>query len=118
MMTNEQLNSLIETVSDELLKRGFKVKLNIQKILPDGKIKIVSDDFQTTPVLYKRIYIEAAGQIKSEEQKNSLGKDIVRHSISFALYAKVESFSGGSNGINLFPLTLVCFNNDDRVKIV
>lgn len=115
-MTDEQINALTEIVGDELLKRGFQVKLTTS-VLSDGRIKIVSDNFQTTPVLYKRIYIEAKGKIKSEDKKDSLGRDVVRNEVCLALHARVELFSGGSNGIDLFYLNLVWFNDDDRIKV-
>lgn len=116
MITDEQLNAITEIVSDELLKRGFQVKLTTN-VLPDGRMKIMSNNFQTTPVLYKKIYIEAKGKIKSEDKKDSLGRGIVRHEVCLALHARVELFSGGSNGIDLFYLNLVWLNNDDRIKV-
>lgn len=37
--------------------------------------------------------------------------------LCLALHARVELFSGGSNGIDLFYLNLVWFNDDDRIKV-
>lgn len=110
-MTQEQIKALTEIVSDELLKRGFIVKLDAS-VSSLGRIKITSDNFQTTPVLYKKLYIEGGGQIKSEV----LGEDDIKYSVCLRFNVRVETFSGGYNGTDLFYLNLSWFNDYDRIK--
>lgn len=94
-MKESTINQLAEIIRTELLKRGIIVSVSGKK----GKkgIEFTSSDFQTTPVLFKRISINA--WVTERDQEENWG-----HEALVFVHANYELFEGGSNGIDLFNI--------------
>lgn len=69
MITETLLQNIADKISDELLKRGFNTPISITE--EDGRLWIKSEPFQTTPVLFKSLYISADSSNKRKCNKLS-----------------------------------------------
>lgn len=116
-MTPEQIKVVEEIISDELLKRGFFVNVMVEEDVKNKMLKITSSTFQTVPVLFKKLYIEGWGKIRSEEFEGRRESTVIRHSVYLSFDARVETFSSGCNGIELFGLWLTWFNDDKKISV-
>lgn len=107
----EQIAKLIQI---ELLKRGFIVNV-VCVPKGDNDFKVKTTSFQTSPVLFKNVWIESDYAIFSEgtsEKGNKYTDYFVR------LSAKFELFGGGTNGCELFTMEFRKFENWDSVKVL
>lgn len=114
-MTWELIDNLKELLRDELLKRGINVNLTVTS--KGDKITISSSDFQTTPVLYKRLYITTTGVVTKEEVDKG-GSSFIRYSLPLRVHAKVETFGGGTNGIELFFIKPVWLEGRNEIYLL
>lgn len=114
-MTPELVDNLKELLRDELLKRGINVALTATS--SKDKVTISSSDFQTTPVLYKRLYIKTTGVITKEEVDKG-GSSFIRYSLPLRVYARVETFNGGTNGIELFFIKPVWLEGRNEIYLI
>jgi len=96
-LTKETIESIEEKLNLELLKRGFpnvKVEQHCE-----NRLIAESEEFQTTPVIFKSIRVEDFdGGFTVEE-------DLIH--IWIRLHARYEKFSGGTNGTNIIEFRAV-----------
>ncbi len=122
-LTPQRLDTIKQTISVELLKRGFLSPITItEEVGRYPLIKVVSESFQTTPVIMKSLKISNSnGNIQEEtktRQKHNGDKfEETIYKIWIPVHVDYEHFDGGSNGCNLFTLTGWVSNGDfdDRI---
>ena len=107
--TEKQRESLKELIQTELLKRGFTAKIKTFEETERNNrafIEFETESFQTTPVIFKDIKITNFSS--SIEEERVVRDDKTSYNVKrFWIQVNVSysSFSGGSNGENLFDLT-------------
>lgn len=107
----EQISEIIRV---ELLKRGFIVDVTCTPT-KDNSFKVKTTSFQTTPVLFKEVWIES-WNVFVEEKENDKGVKYIDYNIS--IHVCYEHFDGGRNCCNLFSITLRSFENWNRISIL
>lgn len=105
---------IAELIRIELLKRGFIVDV-ICTPTKDNSFKVKTTSFQTTPVLFKNVWIED-WSVSCEEKTNDKGDKYFEYYVS--LYAFYERFDEGKNGCPVLYITFRKFEDWDRVRIV
>lgn len=105
MDTYEQIAELIRI---ELLKRGFIVDVTC---IPtrDNHMRVKTTSFQTTPVLFKEVWIESSNAFFSENQKEN-GYKYTDYYVSLSVCYK--HFDDGRNGCNLFTIEFRKFSSN------
>ncbi len=106
------LTTVAENISTELIKRGFPSVTASQDTRETRypRIDIVSEKFNTTPVIMKSIQIDNFGgaistrteEYISKENDKSVIKEREIISIWIDVHVSYEHFSGGTNGTALF----------------
>lgn len=114
-LSTEAIANITEAVRVELLKRGVVVNLtgDIVERPSCNRLELVSNNFQTTPVIMKEIRIEASFSIfyPSDAKEGEKAPLTVAGRVGVAY----THFSGGSNGTELFTFRTVihkdnCYN--------
>lgn len=108
------LEQIREIIRIELLKRGFIVDVTCTPT-KDNSFKVKTTSFQTTPVLFKEVWIES-WNVFVEEKENDKGVKYTDYNISIQVC--YEHFDSGRNGCNLFSIALRSFENWNRVSIL
>lgn len=108
------LRQISEIIRIELLKRGFTVDV-ICTPTKDNSFKVKTSSFQTTPVLFKDVWIES-WNVFVEEKENDKGIKYTDYCVS--LNVCYYHFDDGRNGCNLFSMTLRSIENYDRISIL
>lgn len=114
-MTQGLIETIKEKISDELLKRGIDVTIDVTE--EDGKVWIKSSPFQTMPVLFKKLYIETYSSIVTEQAKNSKGEEFTRRRLPLSMDVKTEYFDNGFNGLTLFCMELFWIDGSNIVRV-
>lgn len=109
----ETLEQIAELIRIELLKRGFIVDVTCTPT--ENSFKVKTSSFQTTPVLFKEVWIES-WSVFVDEKENDKGVKYTNYQITMEVC--YEHFDGGRNGCNLFTMNLRSFENWDRVMVV
>lgn len=105
---------IAELIRIELLKRGFIVDVTCKSI-NDGVFKVKTTEFQTTPVLFSKVWLESTIARYSELESDK-GVKYTDYYISLDVY--YEHFDGGRNGCSLFKIRFRKFDGWDRVRII
>lgn len=98
--TPEQRMIITQEIEKALTRRGFHVSIRIQEELAQIKtrniLKVESDEFQTTPVLFESIRIEnfSSGFFEHEKKRGFI----------IQIHAMYKHFNGGQNGVELFTI--------------
>lgn len=110
-ITQLALDTIKETIKIELLKRGFLAPIEVS--VEQGNypaIKVKSESFQTTPVIFKNVWISNfGGSVKNETITRRKHNDeqyeaqIARFWID--VHVGYEHFDLGSNGCKLFGIS-------------
>jgi hypothetical protein len=120
-LTREQLDSFKERVSEELTKRGFHVTLEVneERCKYDGESKIIitSNNFQTVPVLFKKLAIVNFNTSVKKQPINEIfgdgdGDCFV---VDVGVYVGYEHFDVGSNCSQLFHIHCVFMGTNERL---
>lgn len=103
--TEEQLNQLRELIQTELTKRAIHAKITLFELKEKTNSAIITmetEEFQTTPVMFKSIKVVSSGIIKFKyyEDNNTNYANVIM-TINF-LY---RHFDGGFNKCNLMYVT-------------
>lgn len=120
--TPQQIAILKGLIQTELLKRGFTSKIIPikEKEIKSGSNRITfeSEEFNTVPVIFKRIHIrEFTSSVNLEEIKREDDSILLKKSIHIGIHVSYEHFGMGSNGCGLFNLNGHFFNDDERFHI-
>ena len=105
--TQEQLNELSIVIGTELLKRGFVAKIEtIEEKVNRGNhsIKLESEDFQTTPVLFRNLKVIAFNSAVFETEDEQKDNKVVV-GFHIGVYVAYTHFSLGGNSSELFTIT-------------
>jgi hypothetical protein len=108
-LSTAAIEEVVHGIHLELIKRGFNVTLiSESKAYRDGTpyIEITSAPFNTTPVLFQEIRIDANIGYKAEEFGFSVGG---RVSVAY------KHFGGGSNGCELFRFNCIVGRDNEQV---
>lgn len=107
-------HQIADIIQTELLKRGFVVNVSCTPT-PDNSLKIITNEFQTTPIIFKKVWIESF-DVEVDQNETDKGLKYVDYHIAINVF--YEHFDGGQNGCNLFYISLRSFEDNDIVKIV
>ena len=110
----EVLEQIREIIRIELLKRGFIVDVTCTQT-KDNSFKVKTTSFQTTPVLFKDVWIES-WNVFIEDKENEKGIKYTDYNIS--IHVCYEHFDGGMNGCTLFSIKLRSFEKWDKVIVL
>lgn len=90
---------IAELIRIELLKRGFVVNVTCTPT-KDNSFKVKTNTFQTTPVLFSKVWIESwAANIVNKTENGVNYKDF-----KVTLSVLYETFEGGRNANDLFKI--------------
>ena len=119
-LTEETINVIKDKIQEELLKRGITAPIIKFKEYIDRngnhKIELKTEDFQTSPVIFKRLWVDIFGTevyIPKEEESTD------HYNIWIVLDYSYEHFGGGRNGCTLFTFRCsVSLDNEHVYKII
>lgn len=110
----ETLKQIAEIIRIELLKRGFVVDVTCDPT-KNNSFKVKTNSFQTTPVLFQKVWIES-WSVFVDEKENEKGVKYTNYQIIMEVC--YEHFDGGRNGCKLFTMNLRSFEDYDMVMVV
>lgn len=118
-LSAENLLKIKETIQVELLKRGVTAPIVTMKetIGRGGShyIEFQTTEFQTVPVMFKRVQVNNFSTSVSKrpisELQNGLNGEYVK--IWITVHFSYESFSGGSNGTEMFSIWFNVFGKTE-----
>lgn len=113
MLNKTQLKKIEDAINDELLKRGITVRayVKVKTRRTRTKIAIKSNQFNTTPVLFRTCQIIDFGSDITQPEEGKYGNFWVGVNVHW------ELFSGGTNGTRLFHVMGNFDPNSDSIKI-
>ncbi len=123
MLNGKHLELIKDTIQTELLKRGFHAPITVtEQVDKNPRVLVTSENFQTTPVLFKNIKIvNFSGNIEEVEQDFTgiNNKKETKTIIKFWIPVQVryEHFDLGGNGSRLFNLEGFVFRDEDSDRI-
>lgn len=97
-ITKENLLSIKEKIQIELLKRGITAPIKTIEY-ENNKLKVVTEDFQTNPVIFKRLWVQTWNSFIDKIDNNI--------TLFISLNYRYEHFNGGSNGCDLFSINFI-----------
>lgn len=101
MLSALALEKIQEKIQIELLKRGFMAQIKVEVNSRYKHVNVLSEPFQTTPVIFKSIIIDNfGGSIKKVEE--TLNNSI---EVWIPIHISYEHFDLGTNGCALFSFT-------------
>jgi len=120
---SEIQESIVETINQQLIKRGFPqvtIKHNKNDRYPE--LDIISEEFNTVPVIMKSIRIENNGGSINNKTKIILRDgdevEVPYLSIWIPVHVSYNHFGGGSNGTGLFGYSCeIREDNKERIYI-
>ena len=110
----EILEQIAELIRIELLKRGFVVDVTCTPT-KDDRFKVKTSTFQTTPVLFKEVWIEN-WSVFVVDRENDKGAKYTDYTVSMSVFYEV--FNGGHNSTRLFTLNFRKFQDWEEVRII
>lgn len=106
LLHQDQLMTIRQRIQTELQKRGIFAEI-IEFYEAKGRIQFYTDDFVTTPTIFKRLWVDNFGSnIKLDEEKDVL-------EVWVNVHFSYEHFGGGSNGCEIFNLRCVAYSKDN-----
>ena len=115
-------NEIAETINNALIRRGFptiRIKHNENDRYP--ALDIISEEFNTTPVIMKSIQVDNfGGSIKEQTIEVIRDGQIVEVdiiSVWIPVHVSYTHFDGGTNGTSLFTYTCRLWTDEDRMRI-
>lgn len=107
MLTENQLSLVKEAIQDELLKRGITAKIIKCEEIEHG-VEILTESFQTFPVMFKEVYVYSHLSGFSDTDKNAV-------ELYIGLSFRHISFTGGSNGTDLMDVRFKFVQGSDII---
>lgn len=115
MENKTPIEQIKEFIEDELAKRGYHAPLTrfeVASMSNNNKrevLKITSEDFNTIPVLFKRLYVyNFSGSIKVEGNLTKLW---------IPVHVGWENFNGGHNATSLFTAYATCVTDEKYSRV-
>ena len=101
ILNKNQEETVKRAIVDALAKRGFHAPIhNFEQV--DRKFEFISDNFQTTPVLYKELVIRTFGSSCTEEYGDD--GELNKKTFYIDVSIQVMAFDQGQNWIHLFNI--------------
>ena len=114
--TEEMCNDIKSAVKDCLLKLGVDVDVNISAETYSHRseeyIVVETSEFNTTPVIYKSIYVRGSGTLQEVEGHEGV------YDLYIPLGYYFKYFDGGSNGVSIGTMYFRVFAEGQRVAKV
>lgn len=110
----ETLQQIAELIRIELLKRNFIVDVTCE-LTKDNKLKVKTSSFQTTPVLFKKVWIESSNTCFTENE-NDKGIKYTDFYVSLSVY--YNHFDDGCNECDLLAMEFRKFEDWRGVRIL
>jgi len=114
--TKDMQTEIANKIQDCLKKLGIhtSVEISSRETKPYGKIwvNVKSDTFNTSPVMFKNVWIDGCGIVEKDEEYDGT------YNLTIALHYRWETFSGGYNGTELATVTFRMCDNDDYVRFM
>lgn len=107
-LTDESRTRIKSAIKQILLRMGINVDITLYaKKIYDGRelIYFESQEFQTIPVIYRKVNIYGEGFLNDEED------GLCR--LCLSLSYRFKYFGGGENGVDIARLTFIIRNFDD-----
>ncbi len=107
-INNQTLEMITDAIRIELVKRGFHAPIWLKReenVAGRQRLEIVSEPFQTTPVLFKSIEITSSGGGIKETNATTSPQFVIGVKVGY------QHFGGGSNGCDLFSFQ--CYLHPD-----
>lgn len=107
IISSQQIELIKENIQTELLKRGITAQIIKLEEYEHNRsrahyINLRTENFQTTPIIFKRLWVEAFGTAITK-RTNEEGKEY--YSVWICVHYSYEHFGGGTNGCELFDFT-------------
>lgn len=103
MIPQEALDQIQDKIKVELLKRSFFAPVKVEYCNKHKNVKVTSEKFQTTPVLFKSIeIINFGGSIKEVEESKNKSLEI-----RIPVVAQCEHFDMGNNYAEIFAFKCI-----------
>lgn len=106
--TDEMRNDIVNATRDSLAKLGIHVNVDISAKTTrrnNEYITIKTDTFQTTPVIYKSVFVYGSGWVVQTENAENV------FDLNIELNYGFEYFNGGSNGVEIGELKFRIFKD-------
>jgi len=110
-LPEEIIDEIENSINSQLVKRGFPTvnAIHNSSDVKYPKIVIISEEFNTVPVIFKSIKIENFGGSLSVHSKRIIRDNKIEEvsyiSVWIPVYVEYEHFNNGSNGSELFTYT-------------
>ena len=123
ILSNKIKESISETINKALAQRGFpSVSISQKENAKYPRLDIISEKFNTTPVIMKSIQIDNFGGSISETTKDYIrGDDITKTvetisclKIWIPVHVSYSHFDGGTNGTSLFDYSCLVVTFDGK----
>lgn len=107
---NKELDLVKEVITNQLIKRGFPIEM-VNFGIVKNRIEFETVSFQTTPVIFKNIYVgNFGGGISSGKllriNNNSEIEEMDALRLWIPVHAGYNHFDGGSNSSKLFNVAI------------
>lgn len=111
-----QLDTVKKVIQTELLKRGYLAKIidhrEVQNARGDHFISLKTESFQTVPVMFQTLTIEAFNsRVEIGEGVRANGDPFVESRVWVTIHVDYELFGGGRNGVKLFDVRMSFFED-------
>ena len=118
LLSQANLNAIKESIQVELLKRGITSPIVEIKEVTNGSSHYIlfnTAEFQTVPVMFKKLWVNNFGSSVARRPKSDLSPDTDGEYIFvwISVHYSYESFSGGSNGTSLFDIWFNVFGESE-----
>ena len=113
----ENLEAIKDTIQLELLKRGVIAPIvKLEEVIRKSNnhhIELATAEFQTIPVMFKKLGVINFGTFVGKKPKNELKPELEGEFISvwISVYFSYEHFNGGSNGVEMFNIWFNVFGS-------
>lgn len=101
-LSEDQLKRIENEVLTQLLKRGINTTFRVfEQDKERGFIKMVSEYFQTYPVIFANMRVQNFSSFLTKNEELSTQEDSI-YNIQIGIDARYWEFDGGENGTRLF----------------
>ena len=109
ILTDAQIEEIKRIAKRELTKRGIHAAFEVfeETISNRGShfFNVHTEEFQTVPVLFESIRIEASSNSISKGKVELNGETFEVSNFWLTLSARYNNFSGGSNGVSVIEMS-------------
>lgn len=120
-ITAKQLEEVRVFIKLELLKRGFTAPFTLEESTTgrhnEPCLRLIGESFQTVPVLFQEINLEAIGIFfSSKETYNEKVYEITN--FGMRIHCNYRNFSGGTNGTEIIHVSGELYQEERVHKLI